>query len=214
MGTTAPVIHIVDDDKSFRTGLARVLKASGYAVADYGSAECFLQAMEQSSPGCILLDVHMPTLDGLQLQEELAKIFHTWPIIFLTGRGDIPTSVQAIKAGAEDFLTKPVPSKILLAAVDRALVRYQSLQNDRDQLNSFKSLVATLTSREAEVFALMVRGKMNKQIAFQLGLSERTIKVHRHMVMQKLNVRSLAEAVSIAERLGFLSQPTVVEDRG
>jgi FixJ family two-component response regulator len=154
-----------------------------------------------------LLDVQMPTLGGLQLQEELAKLSHAWPIIFLTGHGDIPTSVLAIKAGAEDFLTKPVASKTLLAAIDRALVRYESLQKNHDQLSSFKSLIATLTPRESEVFALMVGGKLNKQIAFQLGTSERTIKAHRHMVMHKLNVQSFAEAVSMAERLGLLSPP-------
>jgi FixJ family two-component response regulator len=200
-----PVIHVVDDDKSFRTALARLLKASGYEVADHDSAACFLRSIEQSSPGCIILDVQMPTLGGLQLQEELAKLSHAWPIIFLTGHGDIPTSVLAIKAGAEDFLTKPVPSTILLAAIDRALVRYESLQKNHDQLSSFKSLIATLTPRESEVFSLMVRGKLNKQIAFQLGTSERTIKAHRHMVMHKLNVQSFAEAVSMAERLGLLS---------
>jgi FixJ family two-component response regulator len=204
---TSPVIHVVDDDKSFRTALARLLKASGYEVADYDSAACFLRSIEHTRPGCILLDVQMPTLGGLQLQEELAKLSHAWPIIFLTGHGDIPTSVLAIKAGAEDFLTKPVPSKILLAAIDRALLRHETLQKSHDQLGAFKSLVATLTPRESEVFALMVRGKLNKQIAFQLGTSERTIKAHRHMVMQKLNVQSFAEAVSIAERLGLLSQP-------
>ena len=208
---TAPVIHVVDDDKSFRTALARVLTASGYEVADYDSAASFLQSIERSRPGCILLDVQMPTLGGLELQEELAKLSHVWPIIFLTGHGDIPTSVLAIKAGAEDFLTKPVPSKILLAAIDRALLRYETLKKSHDQLRSFKSLVATLTPRENEVFALMVRGKLNKQIAFQLGTSERTIKAHRQIVMHKLNVQSFAEAVSIAERLGLLSHSTSAE---
>lgn len=203
----SPVIHVVDDDKSFRKALTRLLKASGYVVADYDSAACFLQSIEHGSPGCILLDVQMPTLGGLQLQEELAKLSHTWPIIFLTGHGDIPTSVLAIKAGAEDFLTKPVSRNTLLAAVDRALVRYESLQTNHDQLRSFKSLIATLTPRESEVFALMVRGRLNKQIAFQLGTSERTIKAHRHMVMQKLDVQSFAEAVSMAERLGLLALP-------
>jgi FixJ family two-component response regulator len=203
----ALLIHVVDDDKSFRTGISRLLKASGYEVADYASAACFLRSTEHCRPGCILLDVQMPTLGGLQLQEELAKLSHAWPIIFLTGHGDIPTSVLAIKAGAEDFLTKPVPSKTLLTAIDRALVRYQSLQKSHDQLSSFKSLIATLTPRESEVFALMIRGKLNKQIAFQLGKSERTIKVHRHMVMHKLNVQSFAELVSMAERLGLLAQP-------
>lgn len=206
----APVIHVVDDDESFRTAISRLLKASGYEVADYDSAACFLRSIERGRPGCIVLDVQMPTLGGLQLQEELAKLSHAWPIIFLTGHGDIPTSVLAIRAGAEDFLTKPVSSKILLAAIDRALVRYEALQKSHDQLSSFKSLIATLTPRESEVFALMVRGKLNKQIAFQLGTSERTIKAHRHMVMHKLNVQSFAEAVAMAERLGLLSQPVSV----
>ncbi|MBR1331035.1 response regulator transcription factor [Bradyrhizobium ottawaense] len=200
-----PVIHLVDDDTSFRTALSRLLKASGYEVAEYGSAACFLRSMRHSKPGCILLDVQMPTLSGLQLQDDLAKLAHAWPIIFLTGHGDIPTSVLAIKAGAEDFLTKPVSSTILLAAIERALLRYESLQNSHHRLSSFKSLIATLTPRENEVFRLMVRGKLNKQIAFQLGTSERTIKAHRQMVMQKLNVQSFAEAVSMAERLGLLS---------
>jgi FixJ family two-component response regulator len=205
MATAAPVIHVVDDDKSFRTALSRLLKASGYEVAGYDSAACFLRSIEHNKPGCILLDVQMPTLGGLQLQQELARLSHTWPIIFLTGHGNIPTSVLAIKAGAEDFLTKPVSSKILLAAIGRASLRYESLQKGHDRLSSFKSLIATLTPRESEVFALMIRGKLNKQIAFQLGTSERTIKAHRHMVMHKLNVQSFAEAVSMAERLGLLS---------
>jgi FixJ family two-component response regulator len=200
-----PVIHVVDDDPSFRTAISRLLNASGYEVAHYDSAACFLQSVEHSKPGCILLDVQMPTLSGLQLQDDLAKLAHGWPIIFLTGHGDIPTSVLAIKAGAEDFLTKPVSSKTLLGAIERALLRYESLQNRHHQLISFKSLMTTLTPRENEVFGLMVRGKLNKQIAFQLGTSERTIKAHRHMVMRKLNVQSLAEAVSMAERLGLLS---------
>jgi FixJ family two-component response regulator len=208
---SVPVIHIVDDDKSFRIALARLLKASGYEVADYESAACFLRSVEHRRPGCIILDVQMPALGGLQFQEELAKLSQTWPIIFVTGHGDIPTSVLAIKAGAEDFLSKPVSSQTLLPAIERALVRYASLQESHDQLNSFKSLVATLTPRESEVFALMVRGRLNKQIAFQLGTSERTIKAHRHMVMRKLNVQSFAEAVSIAERLGLLSHPPEVE---
>jgi FixJ family two-component response regulator len=209
--TVAPVIHLVDDDQSFRTAIGRLLQASGYEVADYASAACFLRSIENCRPGCILLDVQMPTLGGLRLQEELAKVSHNWPIIFLTGHGDIPTSVLAIKAGAEDFLTKPVPSKILLAAIDRAIIRYEGLRKNHDQLSAFRSLIATLTARESEVFALMVRGKLNKQIAFELGTSERTVKAHRHMVMQKLNVRSFAEAVSMAERLGLLSQSASAE---
>jgi FixJ family two-component response regulator len=125
----------------------------------------------------------------------------------MTGHGDLPTSVRAIKAGAEDFLPKSVSKQTLLETIERALVRYAAIQQHQDQLSSFRSLVSTLTPRESEVFVLMVRGKLNKQIAFELGTSERTIKAHRHMVMQKLQVQSFAEAVSIAERIGLLARP-------
>ena len=202
-----PVIHVVDDDPSFRTAISRVLRVSGYEVARYESAASFLRAMENARPGCIVLDVQMPTLGGLQLQEELAKLSHTWPIIFITGQGDIPTTVRAIKGGAEDFLSKPVPRQTLLEAIERALVRHAATKQKQDQLDSLRSLVSTLTPREANVFALMVRGKPNKQIAHLLGTSERTVKAHRHMVMSKLQVQSFAEAVSIAERAGLLTPP-------
>jgi FixJ family two-component response regulator len=201
----SPVIHIVDDDASFRTAISRVLNVSGYDVAGYESAAAFMRALEVAKPGCILLDVEMPDLGGLQLQDELAKLSYGWPIIFMTGHGDIPTSVRAIKAGAEDFLAKPVSRETLLEVLQRALVRHSAQQQNQDQLKSFKSLISTLTPRENEVFALMVRGKLNKQIAHLLGTSERTIKAHRHMVMEKLRVQSFAEVVSIAERLGLLS---------
>jgi FixJ family two-component response regulator len=200
----APVIHVVDDDASFRTAISRLLKISGYEVADYESAPSFLRAIENARPGCILLDVRMPDLGGLQLQDKLAKLSHSWPIIFMTGHGDIPTTVRAIKAGAEDFLSKPISRETLLEAIERALARYTATQRSENQLNSLRSLISTLTPREAEVFALMVRGKLNKQIAHLLGTSVRTVKAHRHMVMQKLQVQSFAEAVSIAERVGLL----------
>jgi len=199
------MIHIVDDDASFRTAISRLLKVSGYEVADYESATSFLRAIENARPGCILLDVQMPTLGGLQLQQELAKLSHSWPIIFMTGHGDIPTSVRAIKAGAEDFLSKPVSKETLLEAIERALVRFAGIRETQDQLNSLRALIAMLTPRESEVFSLMVRGKLNKQIAHLLGTSERTVKAHRHSVMQKLQVQSFAEAVSIAERVGLLT---------
>jgi FixJ family two-component response regulator len=205
--TGMPVVHIVDDDASYRAAIARLLKVSGYEVADYDSAAGFLRTIEAAKPGCILLDVKMPTFGGLQLQEELSKRSLSWPIIFMTGQGDIPTSVRAIKAGAEDFLPKSVSKQTLLEAIDRALVHYAAIQQQQEQLSSFKSLVAILTPRESEVFALMVRGKLNKQIAFELGTSERTIKAHRQMVMQKLQVQSFAEVVSIAERIGLLASP-------
>jgi FixJ family two-component response regulator len=209
--TGIPVIHIVDDDASFRTAISRLLKASGYEVAAYESAAAFLRDIDNDRAGCILLDVQMPTVGGLQLQEELAELSHSSPIIFTTGYGDIPTSVRAIKAGAEDFLIKPISLQTLLETIQRALARHAVRQRGQDQLNSFKTLISTLTPRESEVFALMVRGKLNKQIAHLLGTSERTIKAHRHMVMDKLRVRSFAEVVSIAERVGLLALPAAVD---
>jgi FixJ family two-component response regulator len=206
--TGAPVVHIVDDDASFRGALSRLLKVSGYEVADYDSAASFLRGIADARPGCVLLDVAMPSLNGLQLQEELTKSARDWPIIFMTGQGDIPTSVRAIKAGAEDFLAKPLSRETLLDAIERARARYAKAREGQDQMNSFRTLIASFTPRESEVFLLMVRGKLNKQIAHSMGTSERTVKAHRHMVMQKLQVHSFAEAVSIAERLGLLAPPS------
>jgi FixJ family two-component response regulator len=203
--TDAPVIHIVDDDAPFRGAISRLLKISGYEIADYASADSFLSAIDAAKPGCILLDVQMPAYGGLQLQDELARLSRHWPIIFMTGHGDLPSSVRAIKAGAEDFLAKPVSRQTLVDAIERALVRFATIQQRQTELDLFKSLVSTLTMRENEVFHLMVRGKPNKQIAFQIGTSERTVKAHRQVVMQKLQVRSFAEAVSIAERIGLIA---------
>jgi FixJ family two-component response regulator len=204
---SASVIHVVDDDPSFRSAISRLLRVSGYEVAEYESATLFLAASETARPGCILLDVQMPALGGLELQEEMANLSPGWPIIFMTAHGDIPTSVRAIKAGADDFLSKPVSRETLLAAIERALARHAVERQSRDQLNALKLLISTLTPREDEVFALMVRGKLNKQIAFQLGTSERTIKAHRQRIMDKLRAHSFAEAVAIAERVGLLATP-------
>jgi FixJ family two-component response regulator len=204
MITEAPVIHVVDDDESFRTAVARLLKACGYQVALYESARQLLEKPPAMEPGCILLDVRMPGMSGHELQARLLKIGNALPIVFLTGHGDIRMSVRAIKAGAEDFLSKPVSRKTLIEAIQRALVRQQEACEQNLRLGSLRAVAATLTPRESEVFALIVRGKLNKQIAHELGTSVRTIKAHRHAVMQKLKVHSLAEAVSIAERLGML----------
>jgi FixJ family two-component response regulator len=198
------VIHVVDDDALFRTATARLLRASGYEVALYESGDQLLQNCLNDEPGCILLDVRMPGLDGLGLQKKLRQMDSILPIVFLSGHGDIPTSVKAMKAGAEDFLSKPVSKNTLLEAIERALWRYGEQRNRRDKFDSIRALVSALTPRESEVFALVVRGRLNKQIAYELGTTERTIKAHRHAVMQKLKVNSLAEAVSIAERLGML----------
>ena len=203
-----PVIHVVDDDASFRTAVTRLLRASGYQVALYESALQLLDKPPDTEAGCILLDVRMPDLSGPELQSRLAEMGNTLPIVFLTGHGDIPMSVRAIKAGAEDFLSKPVSRKTLIEAIRRALTRYEEARGRNLQLDALRSLVASLTARESEVFALVVRGRLNKQIAHELGTSERTIKAHRHAVMQKLKVQSVAEAASIAERLGMLATPS------
>jgi RNA polymerase sigma factor (sigma-70 family) len=205
MMTDAPVIHIVDDDESFRTSIARLLRVSGYQVALYDSARRLLDAPSGMTPGCILLDVRMPGVSGPELQDRLVAANNPLPIVFLTGHGDIPTSVRAIKAGAEDFLSKPVPKKTLIDAIQRALARSEEAREQSLRLGALRALVASLTPRESQVFALVVRGKLNKQIAHELGTSERTVKAHRHAIMQKLKVQSVAEAVSIAERLGLLA---------
>ncbi len=208
MNSATPVIHVVDDDASFRMAIGGLLQASGYEVVLYESAHLLLKTLSGIGPGCILLDVRMPDLSGPELQARLVELGNALPIVFLTGHGDIPMSVRAIKTGAEDFLSKPVPKKTLLEAVERALARYEEGRDQHARLTALRALVAAFTPREREVFALLVRGKLHKQIAFELGTTERTIKAHRHSLMQKLHVHSLAEAVSIAERLGMLASPT------
>jgi len=204
MNNVAAVIYIVDDDMSVRTAVGRVLKTAGYQVRLYESADQLLQNLPGSERGCILLDVRMPGLNGPQLQEVLAKMNFALPIIFLTGHGDLPTSVRTIKAGAEDFLAKPAPRKVLLEAIERALKRYDETHEHNVRLSIYREHFSALTPREREVFGLVVRGKLNKQIAHDLGTSERTIKAHRHSIMRKFKAGSLAELVSIAEHLGVL----------
>jgi FixJ family two-component response regulator len=206
MSTNRPLIHIVDDDASHRTAIARVLRGCGYQVSLYESAGRMLENLPPQERGCILLDVQMPGLNGPQLQEVLTKMGFSLPIVFLTGHGDIPMSVSAIKAGAEDFLAKPAPKKMLVEVVERALKRYDETHELNVRLNSFRESFSTLTPRQREVFSLVVRGKLNKQIAHDLGTSERTIKAHRHSIMEKFKIRSVAELVSIAEKLGMLAE--------
>jgi FixJ family two-component response regulator len=205
MTATPSVVHVVDDDAAFRTATARLLGASGYQVALYGSASELLERLPGGELGCILLDVKMSGLSGPQLQDRQGSLDADCRLFFLTGYGDVPTSVRAIKAGADDFLSKPVPKRELLAAIERALNRHKEERDQNGRIAALRSLVAKLTPREMEVFELVVRGKLNKQIAHELGTAERTIKAHRQQVMEKCEVQSLAELVLIAERLGVLS---------
>jgi RNA polymerase sigma factor (sigma-70 family) len=197
-------VHIVDDDASFRTAIERRLKKAGYEVATYHSARQFLACLpDEDDRGCILLDVRIPELSGPELQEELGKLGSTLPIVFLSGYADVSTTVKTIKAGAEDFLTKPVSSEQLLGAIEKAMTHQEAARGLKQKLDVLRAPLGTLTPRERQVFDRVVQGKINKQIAQQLGATERTIKAHRHRVMEKMKVQSLAELVSIAERLGI-----------
>ncbi|MFY9956044.1 response regulator transcription factor [Bradyrhizobium sp.] len=198
------LVYVVDDDASFRTAIERRLKNAGYEVVAYPSAQRLLDNLpDESRPSCILLDVQIPGLSGPDLQARLSDLDSTLPIVFLTGHGDIPTTVQTIKAGAQDFLTKPVSSDQLLGAVERALANHQTVRDRRGRLDIQRALITSLTPRERQVFELVVRGRINKQIAAQLGTTERTIKAHRQKVMEKMKAQTLAELVSTAERLGM-----------
>lgn len=196
-----PTIHVVDDDESFHTAISRLLRAAGYKVRNHTNVGHFLLAHFDGAPGCILLDIQMPGINGLDLQEVLAMRTETLPIIFLSGYGDVPSAVRAMKAGAIDFLTKPVEAKTLLNAIDNALTHDAKERVSREQLRHWRAYYSTLTARELEVFNRVIAGKMNKEIAGELSVAERTVKAHRAQVMKKMHATSLAELVHIADRL-------------
>jgi FixJ family two-component response regulator len=199
-------VHVVDDDASFSKAMERRLTQAGYKVVTYSSAlHLLVNLPTESIPSCILLDVRIPGLDGPGLQKRLNELGSTLPIIFLTGFHDIPATVQAIKAGADDFLTKPVTTDDLFRAIEKAFARHRTLRDLKDKLDSVRTRVGRLTPREREVFELVIRGDPNKQIARAMGCTTRTVKAHRHNVMEKMQVKSLAELVSIAERIGIAS---------
>ena len=209
MTSVSATIHIVDDGASFQTSTGRLLRACGYAVETYASAEKLLKRLpDPGEPGCILLDINMPGVSGPGLQARLNGAALGLPIIFLTGHADIPTTVHVIKAGAEDLLTKPVAKEKLVQSIERALARARAMREKHEQLEVLRTLVSHLSPRERQVFDRVVRGKMNKEIARELGATERTIKTHRHHVMGKVQAKSLAELVMIAERLGVLATRT------
>ena len=203
------LVHVIDDDASFRRAIERLLKHAGYEVATYASAQHLLdRPPSESVPSCILLDVQIPGMGGPELQARLSALGSTLPIIFLTGHPDIPTTVRAIKAGADDFLTKPVSSDKLFQAIERAIALHEVTFGPKSKLYMVRARVGTLTPREREVFELVIRGDTNKQIARALGCTERTIKAHRQKVMEKMQVHTLAGLVSVAERAGVFVSAT------
>lgn len=199
-----PNVFLVDDDPSVRRALARLIKSAGHQVQTFASAQEFLgtrAAGEEAA--CLVLDVRMPGLTGIELQRQLQTLNRNVPIIFMTGHGNIPMSVQAMKAGAVDFLPKPVKDTDLLRAIEQALARAVRDRAERNELEDVRERVEKLTPREREVMVLVVRGLLNKQIAFELGTVEKTIKVHRARVMEKMQVDSLADLVRLAEKVGI-----------
>jgi FixJ family two-component response regulator len=199
----APVIHVVEDDLPTRTAIARLLRAAGHAVGTYATAAEFLATAPAEGPGCLVLDVRLPGSNGLELQEMLSADDDALPIIFVTGYGDIPMSVRAIRSGAVDFLTKPVRGAVLLDAVSRALACDAEHRAARERQRDARTRFERLTPREREVFAHLIAGQLNKQVAFDLGTSERTIKAHRHSVLRKLEAGSVADLVRLASNLSI-----------
>ncbi|WP_454623560.1 response regulator transcription factor [Bradyrhizobium cenepequi] len=205
--TDKSTIYLVDDDAGVLKALSRLLRSKGYEVKPYSSPQVFLQEHDAGAPGCAVLDVSMPGLDGLEIQRALTTTTgYARPVVFVTGKGDIPTSVRAMKAGAVDFLTKPINDSDLFEAVARAEARDAESRRFHSELRSIQAKVSTLTPREREVFSHVVAGRLNKQIAGDLGTVEKTIKVHRSRMMEKLGIRTVADLVRMAERLNLAKQ--------
>jgi FixJ family two-component response regulator len=198
-----PTVFLVDDDVSFLRATARLLRASGFRVVCCNSAAEFLAMLKPDLAGCVILDLCMPGMDGMALQAALQKAGSPLPVIFVTGHGDIPTTVRAMRGGAEDFLTKLAPKAELVAAVKRALARDEQQRAERARLAALRQPFALLTDREREVLRHVVQGKLNKQIAAELGIHERTVKLHRTGITTKLGVRSVAELTRLVQEAGF-----------
>ena len=201
MNETGPVVFVVDDDPIVCTSMKRLIRTLGLEVQTFNSAQEFLRAKRPNAPGCLVLDVRLPDLSGLDLQQELAKARIDLPIIFVTGHADIPMSVRAMKAGAVEFLTKPVREQDLLEAIQHGIAQDRKTRERRAAISELQQRLDSLTPREHEVFPLVVSGLPNKQIADQLGASEKTIKVHRGQLMRKMEAESLADLVRMSEQL-------------
>ena len=203
MSAVQPIVFVVDDYAPVRNAISRLLRAAGFTVAGFASADAFLAEYDPDAWGCLVLDVAMPAVNGLELQNILAQTGSLLPIIFLTAHGSISQSVQAMKHGASDFLTKPVNDEDLLAAVRAAIEKHRASRQEQTELSEIRARLATLTPREREVLQYVVAGKLNKQIASDLGTVEQTIKIHRAHVMQKMRVHSVAELVRLTQRCGI-----------
>ncbi len=199
----SPIAFLVDDDASVLRSLQRLLVGAGFNVRSFNSPAAFLDDFHCDTLGCLVLDMEMPGLSGLELQQALAARGCVLPIVFLTAHGDVPMTVKALKRGAVDFLTKPVEHEDLLSAIEQALEHGRALRQARDELVEIQARLATLTAREHEVLSHVVAGRLNKQTAAELGIAEKTIKVHRARVMEKMHARSLADLVRFAERAGI-----------
>jgi RNA polymerase sigma factor (sigma-70 family) len=201
MTESRPTIFIVDDDPSVRQSTELLLKSVGFNVKTFVSAQDFLRANLQEDLGCLILDVRMPGISGLDLQEKLVSSKTLLPVIFITGHGTVPMSVRAMKAGAIDFLQKPFEEQDLLDAINRAVTRQRERKSKKDEADKLQQRLKALTAREYEVFSLLVTGMANKEIAHKLGASERTVKAHRAQIMEKMNAGSLADLIRFAEKL-------------
>lgn len=205
MNETLPIVFVVDDDSAVGVSIKRLLHSVGLEARHFTSASEFLRAKHPDAPGCIVLDVRLPDLSGLDLQQELAKANVDLPVIFVTGHADIPMTVRAMKAGAVEFLTKPFREQELLEAVQRAISRHRQTRDQRASMRVLQSRYELLTPREREVYPLIASGLLNKQVAAELNASEKTIKVHRGQLMQKMEAHSLSDLIRMAEQLGVLS---------
>ncbi|MGB2633420.1 MAG: response regulator [Candidatus Acidiferrum sp.] len=203
MSVTEPTVHVVDDDASFLAAISRLLRANGFAIKTYSSAREFLDRRDADAPGCVLADLKMPGMNGLELQSELEQSCNPLPILILTGHGDIPSSVRAMRGGAEDFLEKLAPKKVVLDAVNRALARDARERDTRVRQLELRARFDTLSERELEVLSHVVQGQLNKQIAYDLGIHERTVKLHRTAITTKLNVQSVAELTRLTQEAGI-----------
>ena len=196
-------VYVVDDDPSVRAGLSRLLQSMGLTVKTFASAQEFLEQAVSGEPGCLIVDLRMPAMNGLELQEQLMTRNLNLPVIFLTGYGTVPASVRAMKRGAVDFLEKPVDDQVLLDAIYQALEKDRENSHHQAEVKSIQDRLKSLTPREYEVFTLITTGLLNKQVAYELGTAEKTIKVHRARIMEKMHCESLAQLVRLAEKAGI-----------